>query len=241
MPDMSNIQASDEVRAVFGEATLQHASGRYECWRCGQGGDTSTPTSVIAVLSDNYPAMHRAHALCMPSVVVRRRGRIIIGAEADIKDSMLRVRAAVLNRGPDGQAWPVLLHEFEPTGWTPVGSEGLPDPDARRLVEEDGLTLVTRTHGLADLDLAQGWRLELRGSQGRLVAPDGSVYYTGRWTAPAGWEELASVRGCLLLAGRVGLHRRNAMTMPERKLARLVDRAVRAGSVAGGIVTVARG
>jgi hypothetical protein len=31
------------------------------------------------------------------------------------------------------------------------------------------------------------------------------------------------------------------MTMPDRKLARLVDRAVRGGSVAGGIVPVVRG
>ncbi len=240
MPDMSNVQASAEVRAVFGEAVLQHATGRYECWRCGQGGDASTPTSVIAVLSDNYPAMRLAHARCVPSVVVRRRGRIIIGAEADVEDSMLRVRAAVLSRGPGGEAWPVLLHEFKPTGWIPYGSEGQPDPGARRLAE-DGLTLVTRTHGLADLGLARGWRLELRGSRARLVAGDGSIYYTGRWTAPAGWEELAGVRGCLLLGGTVGLHQRNAMTMPDRKLARLVDRAVRGGSVAGGIVPVVRG
>jgi hypothetical protein len=239
MPDMSGIQASADVQAVFGQDLLQLAGGRYECWRCGQAGDMSTPTSAIAVLSDNYPSLQWAHARCVPSVVVRMRGRIIIGAEADAEDSMLRVRAAVLNRGPDRREWPVLLHEFEPSPWRPSGSEGLPDPDARRLAE-DGLTLVTRTHGLADLDVARGWRLELRGSRARLVAPDGSVYYTGRWVAPAGWEELASGRGCLLLSGTVGLHRRGAMTMPEGKLARLVDRAVRGGSVAGGIVTVAR-
>jgi hypothetical protein len=39
----------------------------------------------------------------------------------------------------------------------------------------------------------------------------------------------------------VGLHERRALVMPVGELARILDRAARDGTVAGGIVLVARG
>jgi hypothetical protein len=106
----------------------------------------------------------------------------------------------------------------------------------------DGLALLAGARALASLAPARGWRLELLGSRARLAAPDGSVYYAGPWEAPANWEELAGeCGGCLLLSGTAGLYRRGALTAPAARLARHLDRAIRAGTVAGGVVPVARG
>jgi hypothetical protein len=229
---------SADVMAVARKDSFRSASGRYACFRCGQPGDVTTPTSAIVVLYDNYPALRLAHAACVPSIAVRARGRIVGGAEVG-DDPIVRVRATLLDRGPGRQVWPALLHEFVPLNLLlPAGSL---HPYVAPLLR-DGLVHLAGARALASLGPAPGWRLELLGSRARLAAPDGSVYYAGPWEAPANWEDLASeCGGCLLLSGATGLYRRGALTAPADRLARHLDRAIRAGTVAGGVVPVARG
>ena len=115
---MEDIRASAEVQALIGDDLLRRTrseGGQYECPRCGQPGDTGMPTSLFVLQHDNYPELMFAHAECMPSAVLRPRGRLVTGADADIPRPYARVRAAVLERGPGQQAWPALLHQlFEP-------------------------------------------------------------------------------------------------------------------------------
>lgn len=241
---MEDIRASAEVQVLVGDDLLRRTrseGGQYECPRCGQPGDTGMPTSLSVLQHDNYPELMFAHAECMPSAVLRPRGRLVTGADADIPRPYARVRAAVLERGPGQQAWPALLHQlFEPDPQT-IFPGRQAQSGVIGLVKE-GLALLADGRGVSGLGPAAGWRLELRGSRARLVGPDGSMYYTGRWEAPGGWEELAGERGgCLLLSGFVGLHERRALVMPVGELARILDRAARDGTVAGGIVPVARG
>lgn len=240
---MEDIRVSADVEALTGKdlvRLMRPAGGRYDCPRCGQPGDTETPTSLFVVVRANYPELGWAHARCVPSVVVRAGGRLVIGAEADGADPIVRVRAAVLERGPGRLAWPALLHEFKPD--PDLVFPGRQAQSGVITLAKEGLAPLTDGGALSGLGPAAGWRLELRGSRARLAAPDGSVYYAGRWEAPAGWEELAGERGgCLLLAGIVGLHQRRALVMPARSLARRLDRAARSGTVAGGVVLVARG
>jgi hypothetical protein len=236
---MEHVQVSAEAAAVIDEELIRRmvpADGRYDCWRCAQPGDTNTPTSaVVLVYANGYKELNWAHARCVPSMLVQPRGRLLVGAVVTGVDDVLRVRAAVLDQGPGGLRWPVLLHEFQVVGIVPGYPAGYSD-----LVQvvEDGLALVTEGEAVLP---AVGWRLELRGSRARLTAGDGTIYYAGRWDAPGGWEELARERaGCLLVSGIVGLFRWRATPSSGRRLARELSRAARAGTVAGGIVPVAR-
>jgi hypothetical protein len=237
---VDDIRICAEARAIIGGGEWRPGDGGYKCLRCGRPGEPTIPTSLVLLVyrDGGYPSVSWAHAGCVPSVVVQASGRLMIGASANPGEDFLRVRAAILERGPGGQAWPALLHEFARVGQlVPLPPT---DPDVARLLA-DGLTLLAGGNALADLSLAPGWRLELREARARLAAPNGTVYYEGRWNAPAGWEDLASERGgCLLLAGIVGLFRRRAMSAPARTLSRRLGQAARAGTVAGGLVPVAR-
>ena len=236
---MDDIRICEEARAIIG-GQWRPGDGGYTCVRCGQPGDSAIPTSLVLLVyrDGGYPSVNWAHAGCVPSVVVQASGRLVIGASADPDEDFLRVRAAILDGGPRGQARPVVLHEFARVGQ--LVPPPPTDPDVARLVA-DGLTLLSGGNALADLSPAAAWRLELRGTRARLAAPSGTVYYEGPWNAPAGWEDLAGqLGGCLLLAGIVGLFRRRAMSAPARTLSRRLGQAVRAGTVAGGLVPVAR-
>lgn len=236
---MDDIRICAEARAIIGR-DLRPGNAGYKCVRCGQPGQSTVPTSLVLLVyrHGGYPSVNWAHAGCVPSVVVQASGRLVIGASARPGEDFLRVRAAVLDRGPGGLAWPVLLHEFARVAQ--LVPPPPTDPDVARLLD-DGLTRLAGGDALAGLSPAAGWRLELRGTKARLAAPNGTVYYEGPWDAPAGWEDLAGQRGgCLLLAGIVGLFRRRAMSAPARTLSRRLGHAARAGTVAGGLVPVAR-
>jgi hypothetical protein len=69
-----DIGASVEVRALIGAGKLRELHGdafvEYECWRCGRGGRTTEPTSVIVLGYRVFRVVKLAHAGCADSQIV---------------------------------------------------------------------------------------------------------------------------------------------------------------------------
>jgi hypothetical protein len=101
-----------------------------------------------------------------------------------------------------------------------------------------GLTLLTTS---SDPPVppapAPGWRLELSARRAaRLTAPDGSAIYDGECGQPRPWRALITGTGrCAVLIGAIGLYPGPGERPPTR-IETLLDQAVQAGELVGGLV-----
>lgn len=85
--------------------------------------------------------------------------------------------------------------------------------------------------------LVGGWLVQLAPNAARLLAPDQTVAYEGGLTQPEPWPGLVRrARACVILIGAIGLNAYPGDEMTVLDLRRLLNRAARAGELAGAVV-----
>jgi hypothetical protein len=239
---MTDIRVHADVAALVGGETVAElrkaAYGQYECWKCGRGGRTSDPTSLVAVLYRNSAVkLHFTHARCAGSQLITLDDDMEAG-ETDSAD--IAAKSAVLLFKPGPEVWPVLILEMRiETFAREPGAEQVNLLASAWL--ERGMTLLGAGDELPEA--AAGWLLRLGGGgTAVLTEPGGGTVYEGGHTEPGTWGQLADETGrCVVLIGTVGLYAEQRESMTADQLTEMLDQAARAGALAGGLVAVRRG
>jgi hypothetical protein len=230
---MREIHSCPEVTALVGAeqlARLQAHSGYgpYRCWQCDKQGDVNTePAAVIAEKYGLAVVVRLAHARCAdPQVVTAAAAPQAPPGGADM--------AAIAGILPNvaGQR-PLLVLEPRSDLFTLTAGDRI-NLLATGLLDR-GWTLM-RSPGQIP-HRAPGWTICLP-SPGRLrlAGPGGEVMYEGQCTRPREWDELAAAgRGCIVLAGRVGLYSHPA-EVTIMQMTRMLGQAAKTGELVGARV-----
>lgn len=84
---------------------------------------------------------------------------------------------------------------------------------------------------------ADDWLLEVTPGAARLLARDDTIAYDGPITQPGPWLHLVRrAQACVVLIGTIGLYAHADDEMTTADLRRLLNRAAKAGELAGAIV-----
>jgi len=127
----------------------------------------------------------------------------------------------------------------------------LESPDRAWTVDEHGTRAELGVGSLVNLGMTQlragnlipgparGWKLLLHAETARLVTPDGWAFYDGDCDQHPQWRILVrNVGSCLVLAGQVGICSQHGDFSSIAGIRAMLDRAARAGLLAGGLVAV---
>lgn len=240
---MRDIRVGADVEALIGSEIIlrlhRDAFTRYGCCACGGLGSTDEePTTVVVMrYRSGKSQILFAHARCAGSQI---READVEPPEGSFGEMDMRAAAAVLADPSTPTPWPLLLIE--------------PLADAMTLTETGEQVNLFLSHmltaglwpvraGEALPGLADGWELRLHGPDTvRLRSTDGTVVYEGGCEQPESWRALVLGTGsCTVLVGAIGLYAVPHAEMTPARLLSLIDSAVRAGELVGGIVTAREG
>lgn len=240
---MRDIRVGADAEALLGSEMILRLHGdaftRYRCCACRELGSTDEePTTIVVVrYRSGKSQILFAHARCASSQILEAD---VEPPEGSLGETDMRAAAAVLADPSTRTPWPLLLIEPFADAMTVTETGEQVNLFLSRMLTA-GLSPVRAGEALPGL--ADGWELQLNGPDtARLRSTDGTVVYEGGCEQPDSWRTLVLGTGsCTVLIGAIGLYAVPHAEMTPARLLSLLDSAVRAGELVGGIVTVREG
>jgi len=153
-----------------------------------------------------------------------------------VSSGEMRARAIAIPYPGGAAMQPLLLLEAQGGSWIRDEHGTLAERGVGRLVE---LGMTQLRAGDQIPGPARGWKLILEAETARLAAPDERNFYDGDCDQHPRWRALVRSAGsCLVLIGPVGLYSQQGVSTSIATVRAILDRAARAGLLAGGLVAV---